>query len=275
MTQSLVMDDPRAFSAIAEVYDADYSSQLTIRLQRRIYWQYLAKYLVREHMNVLDMNCGTGTDAVHMIESYTDQQHVVTGIDISPKMIGQFNAKSALRGLEQSMRGVQSPLQRIEDLDLGQFDLITSNFGGLNCLTEDELRSLSIDLHDRFTKPGARVVAVVMPNFCLWETAYFLAKGKSRAAFRRLNDAGVSANIGGSYIRTYYYSPRKFGELMEGFEVERITPLGLFLPPSYIDNFFRRHRSLARVCAGAEQALGNFSLPANLSDHYIIELVRA
>lgn len=275
MTQPVALsEDPSAFSAIADVYDAEYSSQLTIRLQRRIYWQYLDRYLNAEPRRVLDMNCGTGTDAIHMIESYPEHKHDVTGVDISQRMIAQFAAKSYVRGIDRSMRGVHSPLQQLGRLDVGPFDLVTSNFGGLNCLTADELRSLATTLHDRYTMPGAHVVAVIMPNFCAWETAYFLAKGDASQAFRRSRTEGVAANIGGTYIRTYYYAADHFASLMEGFTVERILPLGLCLPPSYIDNFFRRHATLARVSAKGEQLLGKRTAGAAFSDHYIIDLKR-
>jgi SAM-dependent methyltransferase len=274
MSQTIALDDPRAFSAIADVYDAEYSSQLTIRLQRRIYWQYLDRFLHADQHRILDMNCGTGTDAVHTLERYKNQNHEVTGVDISPKMVAQFNAKARQRGLANRMRAVQSPLQSIAELALPTFDLVTSNFGGLNCLTEDELRELAIDLHNNFTNPGAHVVAVVMPSFCAWETLYYLAKGDTKAAFRRQSKEGASANIGGTYIRTYYYSAKKFASLMEGFAVARVVPLGSFLPPSYLDNFFRRHSRVARACTAAERALSSAAIAARFSDHYIIDLVR-
>jgi SAM-dependent methyltransferase len=270
----VLREDPSAFSTIADVYDAEYSSQLTIRLQRRKYWQYLDRYLNARSLRVLDMNCGTGTDAVHMIETYPERNHDVTGVDISHRMIAQFTAKSYVRGIDRSMRGLHSPLQQLHRLDMEPFDLIASNFGGLNCLTESELRSLAATLHDRYTTPGAHVVAVVMPDFCAWETAYFLAKGHPSEAFRRSREEGVPANIGGTHIRTYYYAADHFARLMEGFKVERILPLGLCLPPSYMDNFFRRHATLARLSASGERLFGNMAVGAAMSDHYIIDLKR-
>jgi SAM-dependent methyltransferase len=271
---TLLAEDPRAFSAIADVYDSEYSSQLTIRLQRRIYWQYLNRYLTGASRRVLDMNCGTGSDAVHVVEAYPTEKHHVTGVDISPKMIAQFNAKAIVRGIQDNMFGYHVPLQRLGELSLEPFDLVTSNFGGLNCLTEEELRSLAATLRNRFTNPGARVVAVVMPSFCAIETAYYLAKGDAASAFRRRQREGVSANIGGTYIHTYYYTAKHFASLMEGFSVERVLPLGLFLPPSYIDNLFRRYPILTRASATGEKLLSGLSIGANLSDHYIIDLKR-
>src|SRR3569833_2300535 len=86
----------------------------------------------------------------------------------------------------------------------GPYDLIFSNFAGLNCTDELDkvLSSLSLLLN-----PGGLVTLVILPKFCLWETL-LLFKGKFRTAFRRfLAGKGAKAHIEGVYFKCWYYDP--------------------------------------------------------------------
>ncbi len=71
------------------------------------------------------------------------------------------------------------------------FDLVFSNFGGLNCLSLQQLSALAPHI-DTALKPGGYFVAVVMGRFCWWETLYFLLKGKWASAFRRSKEIGFA-----------------------------------------------------------------------------------
>ena len=87
----------------------------------------------------------------------------------------------------------------------GPYDLIFSNFAGLNCTGELDrvLRSFAPLL-----KPGGQVSLVILPGFCLWETL-MLFRGKFRTAFRRLLSGrrGARSHVEGHYFRCWYYSP--------------------------------------------------------------------
>ncbi len=59
--------------------------------------------------------------------------------------------------------------------------MIFSNFAGLNCTGKLDQVLLSFD---PLLKPGGLVTLVLLPPFCVWETALVL-KGKFKTAFRR------------------------------------------------------------------------------------------
>ena len=51
-------------------------------------------------------------------------------------------------------------------INRGPYDLIFSNFAGLNCT--DELEKV-LDSFTHLLKPGGIVTLVILPKFCLWE----------------------------------------------------------------------------------------------------------
>src|SRR5690606_908795 len=56
-----------------------------------------------------------------------------------------------------------------------KFDLIFSNFNGINCVSPGALQKL-LQKIPSILAPGGRLVAVVMPKRCLWETLHFAFK---------------------------------------------------------------------------------------------------
>jgi hypothetical protein len=85
----------------------------------------------------------------------------------------------------------------LQDLkNKGPYDLIFSNFAGLNCTGELDkvLHSFS-----RLLKPNGLVTLVILPKFCLWESLLFF-KGKFKTAFRRFfSRKGVKAHMKGIF----------------------------------------------------------------------------
>src|SRR4029078_12530259 len=94
----------------------------------------------------------------------------------------------------------------------GPYDLIFSNFAGLNCTNElgKVLASFSTLLN-----PGGIITLVLLPKFCLWESLLFV-KGKFKTAFRRFfSSAGRKAHIEGKYFRCWYYNPSFIKRLLK------------------------------------------------------------
>ena len=89
-------------------------------------------------------------------------------------------------------------------MNRGPYDLIFSNFAGLNCTNElDKV----LQSFDSLLKPGGIVTLVILPKFCLWEFL-LLFKGKFKTAFRRFSGSkGAKAHIEGEYFRCWYYNP--------------------------------------------------------------------
>ena len=230
------------FDAVALDYDAVFTHSATGRLLRERGWTLITKTLDGNiGLHALELNCGTGEDAVWLAGSGWK----VFATDISPAMIAATRKKADAAGLGHN---ITTAVRAIEDpLPAASFDLILSNFGGLNCLAPEALRRLNDALLPLLTADG-RFIAVVMSRFCSWETLFFLWKRKPREAFRRLLRGPVAAALSPDMVvPTWYYSPAQFRQLFPGFRVQMLQPVGFWLPPSYLNAFFEKHPRFLRI----------------------------
>lgn len=254
---------PADFDAAASGYDRDFTDTHTGKAQRASVWALLPRL---KSLKILEMNAGTGEDAAHFLAQGAE----VWLSDVSEKMLEVANHKTS-----------PYPHKHVFQWDLRQpfplpnpplFDLAFSNFGGWNCLTEAEIKTLVRELHGLLNEDG-RLLLVVMPRFCIWETLYFLAKGKWRSAFRRLRKEGVWANVEGQQVLTYYYAPNQIRRfLYPYFEEERTKAVGIALFPSYLNKWAENRSWLNDLLAWLEDKLALFPTLAYLSDHYAIRL---
>ncbi|MBP6827283.1 MAG: class I SAM-dependent methyltransferase [Saprospiraceae bacterium] len=245
-------------------------------------------------MTALELNCGTGEDAVWLAR----QGWQVLATDVSPEMVAAARQKAINAGVEDLVRaevcamenigrinptpdpspngrgdatsnvafGAMSPLPLGEGSGVG---LILSDFGGLNCMPSESLKKLSLDLQGLISKNGC-FIAVVMSRFCWWEIFYFLLKGQPRNAFRRFGKKPLTAPLdANTAVQTWYYSPAEFRRHFPGWQATGIRPVGFWLPPSYLNPFFEKHPRFLR----ALNYLETHFTPAWLSpmaDHFFI-----
>lgn len=156
--------------------------------------------------------------------------------------------------------------------DKGPFNLIFSNFGGLNCIDSNSMAMLSMALR-KMLKPGGSLIIVLMGRKCWWESLYFLLKGNPKEAFRRKNGGPVEANVGDKKILTWYYDPQEYSNLFSNqFKTKVIKPVGIALPPSYMDSIFSKRKWLMNWLTKCENRFHNKSYLAKWSDHYLIHL---
>jgi len=254
----------KAFDAAAPVYDGAYEHLPGIQriraITRRIYLEHFAP-----GSRILELNCGTGNDAVFLAE----RGMRVLATDISPGMIAEAERKAqALAGVKGSVRTRIIPFDRISELRGETFDGACSNFGGLNCTErlEDVARDLALVI-----RPGGIFVATVMPPFCLWETASFLARFRWKSALRRLTPGGTLADLHGGHVRTFYFTPGRFRRAFSGsFTHVRTTGLAIFMPPPN----FTRLGVLTGIMGGVDDIVAGIPLIRGIGDHYTVVLRR-
>ena len=277
-------DSAAPFDAVAADYDRQFSETRTGRRQREAVWRLAAPFLPKNGA-VLELNCGTGEDAVWL----AGQGCRVLATDISEKMVAVATEKIRRAGLETQ---VQFQISSIENLKENlpqtnpqsvipvrpaggrnpQFDLVFSNFGGFNCLSPENLAKTDASLASLLSENG-RFLAVVMGRFCIWESLYFLMKGRWKTAFRRRRRSPVAARLDDSTsVPTFYFSPDKFARFFPSFDVEMVRPVGVFLPPSYLDPFFFQRKSWLPRLDFLEKKLGHHPFLAGLADHFLIVL---
>jgi ubiquinone/menaquinone biosynthesis C-methylase UbiE len=258
-----------AFSKQAQGFD-DYDAGNTITTYKR--------KRVREHVlrylpaagSILELNAGTGTDAVW----FAEHGYRVHATDIAEGMQEKLREKVRTRGVGDRVTTELCSFTALDTLEeRGPYDLIYSNFAGLNCTGELDrvLRSFSSLL-----KPGGQVSLVILPDFCLWETL-MVFRGKFRTAFRRVFSGrrGTRSHVEGHYFRCWYYSPayviRNLGREYELLSVEGLCAL---VPPSYIEGFAERHPMAYRMLGVLENKWKGRWPWKYVGDYYIISLRR-
>ena len=174
-------------------------------------------------------------------------------------------------GLSQRIKTKVADINKVAQLELNQkFDVVFSNFGGLNCLDDIQMQLLSNNLVN-ILKPHGRFVAILMSDFCLIESLYMTFKLRFNDIFRRKKRQKVF--ISGSKVNTSYYSPKSFFALFnERFILNRVISVGFTIPPSYLNNFFCKKNFLLKMLNNIEKISGNNSFCASISDHFLIDL---
>ena len=196
-----------AFDSVAEGYDEAFTHTYTGSLQRERVYYFVNKLLKKERIQtVLELNCGTGEDVLWLVK----QGCKVLATDISANMVAVAREKSKSLP-EQYARQVEFQTLKAEAITTlpndQTFDMIFSNFGGLNCLSPERLVAVSEGARQRLN-PGGLLVAVVMGRNCIWESFYFLLKRQWKKAWRRRSKEAITASLTAEVnILTWYYSP--------------------------------------------------------------------
>lgn len=253
------------FDIVAPVYDLTFTHTVIGKLQRDAVYRNVMLHLNPETThNILEINCGTGEDAVWL----SRQGYRVTATDISEQMIRTAQQKDTTGAIAFQQADINSLPTVFPDRS---FDMIFSDFGGLNCLSPTELTAF-FENADQLLKSNGQLLLVIMPKNTLWEHVYFLAKGKWSSIFRR-QQQNVKANLDGESVITYYYNPKEIEQMAQRyFAVTRVRPIGFFIPPSYLEPFLKNKKYLTAILEFLENTIRNIRFLSRYSDHYFIVL---
>jgi ubiquinone/menaquinone biosynthesis C-methylase UbiE len=258
------------FDHIATTYDATFTQSAIGQLQRKRVWNYLEEIIPQlRGFEILELNCGTGEDAL----MFGEKGFNIVATDVSEEMLKVTQQKAHQFSMQNKISSHYLDLDSFDEtLFDKKFDLIFSNFGGLNCINPQSLQAL-IRKMPRLLSPGGRFVAVIMPKFSLWESAYFLLKFRFLKAFRRWTSREVVADLQGIGVKTWYFRPRQIRAWSSNHFTCVVThPIGFALPPSYVDNFFIKRPRLLKRLDKIEQKLGRISFLSGMADHFLIDL---
>jgi 2-polyprenyl-3-methyl-5-hydroxy-6-metoxy-1,4-benzoquinol methylase len=261
-----------AFDSGARTYDQDFTNTILGRTQRARVWKYLESILRDSPLpvNILEINCGTGEDAIYLAK----KGHQVLATDISEAMLNQARLKADEQKLP-NINFLQIDIQDLEQIATAKkYDLIFSNFGGLNCLHREEISQLPKRLKTLLSENG-HVVLVLMPIYCLVEDLYMLSKGQLGKMFRRNKRSEMVVQIGYQKVPTWYYSPKFLRKIFqeENFKVNKIMVVGF--TPSYLNPYLEKRPNLFRIWNRIGDLLHTNSRIAFVADHYLIHFMNS
>ena len=256
----------KAFSLQSVIFDELYKGNAIIEYKRERVRAVVQQY-IRPNSSILELNSGTGEDAAW----FAKHGHTVHATDISASMQHILTSKAQALGLQEKISTELISFTNLQDLkNRKEYDLIFSNFAGLNCTGELDkvLGSFSSLL-----KPKGHAILVILPKFCLWEML-LLFKGKFKTAFRRFfSSKGASAHIEGTYFRCWYYNPSYVTkQLQDQFNILTIEGLCTIVPPSYIEGFAAKHPGLFASLKATENKWKAKWPWRTMGDYYIIAL---
>ena len=255
-----------AFNNQSGIFDELYATNRIIQYKRDRVRNHVLQFL-KPAGKILELNAGTGEDAV-FFASHGQQVHAT---DISTGMQKQLQEKIIHNKFTDLVTNEVCSFTELQSLkNKGPYDLIFSNFAGLNCT--NELEKVLLSFND-LLKPGGMATLVILPKFCLWETL-LVFKGKFRTATRRFFSAkGRTAHVEGAYFKCWYYSPGFITKtLKDKFDLAGLEGLCTIVPPSYIEGFAEKYPKIFSFLRAKEDKYKNKWPWKYVGDYFIITL---
>jgi SAM-dependent methyltransferase len=235
-------DVAQAYDAIAAGYDRQLEGD---QWMRDVLWgHYLRRF--RPGQRLLDVSCGSGLDSCFL----AGRGIQVTGIDISPGMIGELRAKAQRLGVRGHLDIHVMDLAGLASWPHQSFDGIVSAFAGLN--STPDLSAFSRDAA-RLLRPGGRMVLHLLNRFSLWEWLG-MVRDRRYSEARRLRSQRVRYFVvGDQRLRHYLHSPREAYTrfFAREFRMEECYSLGSLRPP----------HTVRRIPGPVARALGSIERP--------------
>ena len=254
-----------AFNSIAKSYDAIFSESVIGRAQRAAVWETTDR-VFRPSQRILEVNCGTGMDALHLAERGV-RVHACDGSSAMVEVARERMRKFADRTVVE--------VRAIEQLGelRNQFDGLLSNFGGLNCVAD--LYAFIAHL-ERLINVGGSVVICYMGAFCAWETAWYLLRGEPKKAVRRWKRHDVPARLSdGTEFLIHYPTVREL-KLAFGpkFRLREWKGIGACVPPSYMERVAAAHEEAINVAARVDKYVAAWPVMRSIADHVLLRFER-
>ena len=248
----------------AQTYVQDFTGTVIGETRRRAVWRRLEKIFL-PGQKLLELNCGTGIDAVHLAERGMQ----LFACDISSRMIELAQQLAASTNTSERIDFRVLPNEQIGSLK-GEnvFDGAFSNFCGLNCV--QDLPAVARGL-TRLLKPGAPILLCMVGRFVPWEIAWFMARGEPRKALRRLRSNDFLPSAPGS-VCIHRPSVKEMARIMSpGFKLRRWSGVGIAVPPTYTENRARHFPRAIKGLAGIDRMIDRLPLFRRMADCVLLE----
>ena len=255
------------WDSAAETYEDVFSGTTIGKTRREAVLHELGR-LFSKNTRVLEINCGTGLDAVFLAQQGVE----ILACDISPKMIEKARRYAADNNVGDRVEFIALATENLEALaDRSLFDGAFSNFSGLNCV--EDLTAVQLQLAKRL-KPGAPLLLCMMGRIALWEVLWFLLHRKPKLAFQRLREKTASIPKSPE-LQIYRPSVEEIcSQFAPSFRLRRWRGVGITVPPSYMEHWARRFPRVIGILAALDQTIGGLPVFRNMADCVVLEFER-
>lgn len=263
---------PDQFQAVSDAFDrkADLYDAFTQRnphlqwLRNRVYDHVQSVVPVGAH--ILELNAGTGEDAVALIE----RGYRVHATDLAPAMITKIADKQANLLAQGTLTYQQCSFVSLHEVE-GVYDAAFSNSGGLNCVPS--LKPVASGLEQKI-RVGGTATMVIMPPFYPWELA--TAVKDWRVGTRRFaGERGAESRVEGVAMTTYYFTPQRVKQWFgENWSEVRLQSLNLFSPNADNYTFMQKAPRIYNTLKKMDIALGDTPPFNRWGDFFILTLSR-
>lgn len=263
MTNESLEDRRHYWNLTAETYDRIFPETLVGQTQRDAVWRQLV-HVFHRGQRILEMNCGTGIDAVHLAEVGVR----VLACDLSPRMIELATRRSLSANTAKLTEFRVLPTEEIGHLtEEAPFDGAFSNFAGLNCV--ENLPSVARSL-GKLLLPKAHLVICMAGRLSPWEMAWHLGHGDMKTAMRRLRSTSEDPSVN-VYFPTVRAIKRAFAP---GFKLLDWRGIGIAVPPSCMESLVRRFPAFLNLLAFTDNVLGPCPVLRVLADCVLLHFER-
>lgn len=251
----------------AETYAQDFTDTVIGRTRREAVWRELDRVFLPGR-RVLELNCGTGIDAVHLAGKGVR----ILACDIAPRMVELAHERARAAGLSEAVDFRVLPTEDVGALHAeGPFDGAFSNFSGLNCV--DDLGAVARNL-SRLLRPGAPLLISMMGRFVPWEIVWFLAQARPGKALRRfewrtphsVQHGALKVQCPAASEITNLFTPH--------FTLRNRKGIGILVPPSYAEPWVRRFPKTIQALAKVDRHLSAVPGLRSLADCALFEFSR-
>ena len=258
----------QAFDQLAEEYDTTFTNSSIGRAQRMAVWE-CAQQVFIPHTRLLELNCGTGEDALH----FASQGFDVTACDVSPSMVMQARKKASTAVNAERLRFYVQATEQINELPTQKpFAGVFSNFSGLNCVRD--LGSLAEMLLPMLL-PDASLLLCFSTRYCFWETAWHLLHRDTKRSFRRWNGY-YETRFSDVTVPIYYPTCQQITDsFAHGFRLVGIYGIGITVPPSYVEPWANRHPRLLKMFQKIDANIRRVPGVRLIGDHVLLHLERS
>ena len=269
-----------AFSKQASVFDSLEEKNEILQWMRKEVHDHCLHYF-KPGDNILELNCGTGIDALF----FAEQGMRVHATDLSIAMLNELKKKIDAKNLTDKISVQQCSFTSISNAIIAadetthnaersrsaekKFDHIFSDFGGLNCVKEIE--QVISQFKNLLNREGT-VTLVIMPPVCPWEILLAF-KRNFKTAFRRFKKNGTDSKVEGIHFITYYFSPSRLIKAY-GKDYRKLSLKGLacFTPPPYLENFPKRFPTLLSFLNRLDKKMAGVFPFNRCGDHFILTM---